>query len=79
MPIQAHRDPDAVEQLARITKPFILRRLKTDRAIISDLPEKLEMKVFCTLTGEQGALYAAGGRGGGAQASRTPRASSGAA
>jgi SNF2 family DNA or RNA helicase len=35
-----------------------LRRLKTDRSIISDLPEKMEMKVFCTLTAEQGALYA---------------------
>ena len=57
VPIQAHRDPDAVEKLAHITKPFIMRRLKTDRAIISDLPDKLEMKVFCTLTGEQGALY----------------------
>jgi SNF2 family DNA or RNA helicase len=57
VPIQAHRDPDAVAQLAHITKPFILRRLKTDRSIISDLPEKLEMKVFCALTGEQGTLY----------------------
>ncbi len=57
VPIQAHRDPDAVAQLAHITKPFILRRLKTDRSIISDLPDKLEMKVFCALTGEQGALY----------------------
>ena len=57
VPIQAHRDPDAVAQLAHITQPFILRRLKTDRSIISDLPEKLEMKVFCALTGEQGALY----------------------
>src|SRR5206468_5042677 len=45
VPIQAHRDPDAVEKLAHITKPFIMRRLKTDRAIISDLPDKLEMKV----------------------------------
>jgi SNF2 family DNA or RNA helicase len=57
VPIQAHRDPDAVEKLAHITNPFIMRRLKTDRAIISDLPDKLEMKVFSTLTGEQGALY----------------------
>ncbi len=57
VPIQAYRDPDAVEQLSHITQPFILRRLKTDRSIISDLPDKLEMKVFCALTGEQGALY----------------------
>ena len=40
-----------------MTSPFILRRLKTDRAIISDLPEKNEMKVFCNLTAEQGKLY----------------------
>ncbi|MGI9591922.1 MAG: DEAD/DEAH box helicase, partial [Myxococcota bacterium] len=57
VPIQAHRDPDAIEKLATITRPFIMRRLKTDKSIIDDLPEKLEMKVFCALTGEQGDLY----------------------
>ena len=57
VPIQAHRDPDAIEKLSHITRPFILRRLKTDSRIISDLPEKLEMKVFCALTSEQGDLY----------------------
>jgi SNF2 family DNA or RNA helicase len=57
VPIQAYRDRDAVDRLAHITGPFILRRLKTDRSIISDLPEKMEMKVFCTLTAEQGDLY----------------------
>jgi SNF2 family DNA or RNA helicase len=59
MPIQTSRDPDAAARLKRITGPFILRRLKTDRSIISDLPEQLEMKVFCTLTKEQASLYAA--------------------
>ena len=54
VPIQAYRDPDAVAQLAHITQPFILRRLKTDRSIIADLPEKLEMKVFCALTRRAG-------------------------
>ena len=58
VPIQAERDPSAAERLKRITGPFILRRLKTDRAIISDLPEKLETKVFCSLTKEQASLYA---------------------
>ena len=58
VPIQAERDPGAVERLKRITGPFILRRLKTDRSIISDLPEKLEAKVFCPLTKEQASLYA---------------------
>ena len=59
IPIQALRDPDAAERLKRLTAPFILRRLKTDRSIIADLPEKMEMKVFCTLTREQASLYKA--------------------
>jgi SNF2 family DNA or RNA helicase len=59
IPIQAERDPDAANRLKRITGPFILRRLKTDKTIISDLPEKTEMKVFCQLTREQASLYAA--------------------
>ncbi len=59
VPIQAGRDPEAVEQLKRLTGPFILRRLKTDKAVIADLPEKMEMKVFCTLTREQASLYEA--------------------
>ena len=59
VPIQAERDARAAARLQRITGPFILRRLKTDRAIIADLPEKLEMKVFCSLTREQASLYAA--------------------
>jgi SNF2 family DNA or RNA helicase len=58
VPIQAYREREASKRLQRITTPFILRRLKTDRSIISDLPDKLEMKVFCTLTKEQGSLYA---------------------
>jgi SNF2 family DNA or RNA helicase len=59
LPIQTRRDSDAAERLQHITGPFILRRLKTDQSIISDLPEKLEMKLFCTLTREQASLYAA--------------------
>jgi len=57
VPIQAHRDQEAADRLKRLTGPFILRRLKTDRSIIADLPEKMEMKVFCTLTKEQATLY----------------------
>jgi superfamily II DNA or RNA helicase len=56
-PIQTEQDTRAAEQLKRITAPFILRRLKTDRSIISDLPEKMEMKVYCKLTREQTRLY----------------------
>jgi SNF2 family DNA or RNA helicase len=59
IPIQAARDPEASERLKRLTGPFILRRLKSDKAIIADLPEKMEMKAFCTLTKEQASLYEA--------------------
>ncbi len=59
IPIQAGRNPYVTERLKRITGPFVLRRLKTDKSIISDLPEKQEMKVFCPLTKEQASLYAA--------------------
>ncbi|MFC7331018.1 SNF2-related protein [Marinactinospora rubrisoli] len=45
--------------LRRLTGPFILRRVKTDRSIISDLPEKQEMRTWCTLTPEQAQLYKA--------------------
>ncbi|MFG1901972.1 SNF2-related protein [Micromonospora carbonacea] len=58
-PIERHGDADAAERLRRMTGPFVLRRLKTDSAIISDLPEKLEMEVLCNLTAEQAALYRA--------------------
>jgi SNF2 family DNA or RNA helicase len=59
IPIQAEQDREAAARLKRLTGPFILRRLKTDTSIIADLPEKMEMKVFCTLTKEQASLYAA--------------------
>jgi SNF2 family DNA or RNA helicase len=59
LPIQAQQDADAAARLKRLTTPFILRRLKTDRDIIADLPDKLEMKVYCNLTREQATLYAA--------------------
>jgi SNF2 family DNA or RNA helicase len=59
VPIQAGRDRDATARLKRLTGPFILRRLKTDRRVIADLPDKMEMKVFCTLTREQASLYEA--------------------
>ena len=62
IPIQFGGDKQAAERLTRITKPFILRRLKTDKSIIRDLPNKLEMKVFCNLTQEQASLYSAVGR-----------------
>lgn len=59
IPIQAQQDTEAAGALKRLTGPFLLRRLKTDKSIIADLPEKLETKVFCHLTREQATLYAA--------------------
>jgi SNF2 family DNA or RNA helicase len=59
IPIERAGDEEAADRLRRITGPFILRRLKTDKSIIADLPEKLEMKVWCNLTTEQASLYQA--------------------
>jgi SNF2 family DNA or RNA helicase len=58
-PIERGEDDEVADKLRRVTGPFILRRLKTDRTIIADLPEKLEMKEFCPLTREQATLYQA--------------------
>jgi SNF2 family DNA or RNA helicase len=58
-PIQVYREEEASRRLHCLTGPFVLRRLKTDKSVIADLPEKLEMKVFCSLTREQASLYAA--------------------
>ncbi|GIH46856.1 intein C-terminal splicing region/intein N-terminal splicing region [Microbispora rosea] len=58
-PIERRGDEAATAALKRATGPFVLRRLKTDKAIISDLPDKMEMKVWCTLTPEQASLYQA--------------------
>ncbi|MCL2768413.1 MAG: DEAD/DEAH box helicase, partial [Synergistaceae bacterium] len=45
------------EKLRNVISPFILRRLKTDKTIISDLPDKMEIKQYTTLTKKQIALY----------------------
>jgi SNF2 family DNA or RNA helicase len=58
-PIERTGDKAAAERLRKLTAPFVLRRLKTDPTIIADLPEKLEMKVYCPLTQEQATLYEA--------------------
>lgn len=57
-PVQAG-EKKAQEKVRRMTAPFILRRLKTDKEIISDLPEKIETKEFCSLSREQATLYSA--------------------
>ncbi|MEI6757877.1 MAG: DEAD/DEAH box helicase [Chlorobium sp.] len=58
-PIQWYGDSEAAARLKTLTGPFILRRMKTDRSIISDLPDKIEMKEYCSLTKEQASLYKA--------------------
>lgn len=59
VPIERENDESAVSRLRAITSPFILRRVKTDPTVISDLPEKNEMTVRANLTAEQAALYKA--------------------
>ncbi len=43
--------------LRELVRPYILRRLKTDKTVIADLPDKTEMKAFCQLSAKQAALY----------------------
>jgi hypothetical protein len=59
LPIERYQDQDATQRLKGLVGPFILRRVKTDPSIIQDLPDKLEMKVYCSLTSEQATLYEA--------------------
>ncbi|AYJ50681.1 DEAD/DEAH box helicase [Rhodococcus sp. P1Y] len=59
VPIEREKDEGALSRLRAITSPFILRRLKTDPTVISDLPEKNEMTVRSNLSAEQAALYKA--------------------
>ncbi len=58
-PIERWRDQHATARLRQATGPFILRRLKADKEVISDLPDKIEMRVDCHLTTEQATLYQA--------------------
>ncbi|MCF8015656.1 MAG: DEAD/DEAH box helicase, partial [Chromatiaceae bacterium] len=57
LPVQRDKDPGQTAILKTLVQPFILRRVKTDKAIISDLPDKLEAPQYCQLSREQGALY----------------------
>ncbi|HEY1293820.1 MAG TPA: DEAD/DEAH box helicase, partial [Chloroflexota bacterium] len=59
LPIERASDADATNRLKALTAPFILRRVKSDRSVIADLPDKQEMKVYCSLTREQATLYEA--------------------
>ncbi|GAB4058953.1 DEAD/DEAH box helicase [Catellatospora paridis] len=59
VPIERDGDEQAAARLRRVTGAFMLRRVKTDPSIISDLPDKIEMTVACNLTREQATLYQA--------------------
>ncbi len=57
MPIEKLGDRQRADQLRRMIRPFVLRRLKSDPDVACDLPDKMEMRVYCNLTPEQAALY----------------------
>ena len=54
----AERPHNPYGPLRDLVRPYILRRMKTDRTIIADLPDKTEIKAFCPLSRKQAALYA---------------------
>ncbi len=56
-PIQKNGDKEAAETFKKITAPFMLRRLKTDKNIIADLPDKIIQDEYAELTTTQAALY----------------------
>lgn len=56
-PIQTLRDARVAERLRKVMAPFVLRRLKSDKSIIDDLPDKVEQDQFCPLSKAQAALY----------------------
>ena len=57
LPIERYQDQDAIKELKKLISPFILRRLKSDKSIIKDLPEKNEMKIYIGLSEIQTKMY----------------------
>jgi SNF2 family DNA or RNA helicase len=57
IPVERHGLSEPAERLRAVTRPYVLRRLKTDPTIIDDLPDKIEIKQYCQLTTEQASLY----------------------
>jgi superfamily II DNA or RNA helicase len=57
VPIERHENTEAAGLLRRVTRPYVLRRLKTDPTVIDDLPEKIEITQHYRLTREQASLY----------------------
>ncbi|MDR1050621.1 MAG: DEAD/DEAH box helicase [Deltaproteobacteria bacterium] len=56
--LEASGASDVYAPLRRLVSPYLLRRLKTDRRIITELPDKIERNLTCYLTNEQAKLYA---------------------
>jgi len=56
-PIETFNDTKVAEKLKKIAAPFMMRRLKTDKSIISDLPDKIEMDSYGSLVAQQASLY----------------------
>jgi non-specific serine/threonine protein kinase len=52
------RERDRYAPIRSLVQPYVLRRLKTDKSVVADLPDKTEIKAFCGLTKKQAALYA---------------------
>ena len=59
IPVQRDNDLHQSAILKKLIQPFVLRRLKTDKNIIKDLPDKIENKQYCNLSKEQASLYEA--------------------
>ncbi|MGI4895554.1 MAG: DEAD/DEAH box helicase, partial [Janthinobacterium lividum] len=59
VPVEKLGHSEPARRLAIVTRPFVLRRVKTDPAVAGDLPEKIEMTVRANLTLEQAGLYQA--------------------
>ncbi|NBV98350.1 MAG: DEAD/DEAH box helicase [Proteobacteria bacterium] len=57
IPIERYREVEVAEKLKNVSSPFLLRRLKTDKTIIKDLPEKVVIDEFNYLSKEQTAIY----------------------
>ena len=57
VPIERFRDGEKIQKLRAATAPFLMRRLKSDKAIIKDLPDKTIKDEYCYLSKEQAALY----------------------
>jgi SNF2 family DNA or RNA helicase len=53
----AERRDESYAPLRRLIQPYLLRRLKTDRSVVADLPDTTEMKAFCLLSPRQAGLY----------------------